>query len=143
MLHKIEGVKGTGRWCGPSAICLVAGISYTQATALLREITGKRAIMGTTRSAVLEAFERLQYRWDAMALPDAKVPGGRLTLAHWLRCREGDDRRATFIVNVTRHWVVVQGNKAGDSETGGPVLTSEMGYRRAAVKAAYRLTPVK
>ena len=72
--------------------------------------------------------------------PPPAVPGGRLTFAHWLDDTARDyDGVATWLVLVTRHYLVVRGGQGGDSTTGGPVPLSELPYRRATVKETFRL----
>ena len=41
-----KAAKGHNRYCGPAAISIISGLDTAQATALLRERTGRRTITG-------------------------------------------------------------------------------------------------
>jgi hypothetical protein len=59
-LHTITKRRKRGRrYCGPSAVCIVTGAEYGEVTRLIREKTGKRAVMGTNTSDLASAFDAL------------------------------------------------------------------------------------
>jgi hypothetical protein len=135
MLHAIKGrKKGRRQWCGPSALCLVTGIEYDAAILLLKEITDRNLIKGTSTMTMRAAFERLGWRMETKP-PHNPLP----TLAAWLRERSGELRSATVLVEVTNHWMVVEGRKGGDSATDGPVWLSDLPNRRARVRGIHVL----
>ena len=137
-LHTITKRHKRGRrYCGPSAVCIVTGAEYGQVTRLIREKTGKRAVMGTNTSDLVSAFHALGWRLDDLG-PDEDEP--RQTLARWARDRSPGDR-SVYLINVTRHWVVVRGDEAADSKTGGPVPLADFGCLRKRVGRVYSVQP--
>ena len=67
----------------------------------------------------------------------------RHTLARWLRERTPDQRRQTFIVHVSGHWVAVAGRKFLDTKTNGKwVWTKDAPGRRKLVHNVYRVTKI-
>lgn len=137
-LHAVtKRAKRGRRYCGPSAVCIVTGAEYGEVTRIIREKTGARAVMGTSTFALAPAFHALGWRLDDRG-PDEGEP--RPTLARWARERSPGDR-AVYLVNVTRHWVVVRGDEAGDSITGAPVPLAEFGCVRKRVRRVYRVRP--
>jgi hypothetical protein len=135
MLHAIKGrKKGRRQWCGPSALCLVTGIEYDAAILLLKEITDRNLIKGTSTMTMRAAFERLGWRMTTQP-PLNPLP----TLAAWLRGRSSELRSAPVLVEVSNHWMVVEGRKGGDSKTDGPVWLSDLPTRRARVRGVHVL----
>ena len=59
-LHQVLPVMGQkhNRYCGPAALAALTGLNTGEAATLLREVSGKRAIMGTTKDAMIEALNR-------------------------------------------------------------------------------------
>jgi hypothetical protein len=142
MLHELEGeAKGLHKWCGPSAIAIVAGITYADAVLVLRYVSpaGKR-IMGTSSRQVKAAFDRLGWiMQSSRSFENTEAP----TLASWLRDRRDYQMDKTFIVIVgqsDRHWIVVKGRKTADNWSGGPVWLSESPHRRKRVIDIFQLT---
>lgn len=132
MLHSVRNVpKGRTTWCGPSALDIITGCGYDRALDVLRLVTGKRSIKGTTNRAMLDALAKLS--WTTKPVP---VDVG-LTLAAWLRGRSKDQQTQTFLINVTGHYVVVRGRKGCDSHTKEPVWISDMPFRRSRVQKVW------
>lgn len=71
----------------------------------------------------------------ARAAPFARSPRGVAA-----RNRSPGDR-SVYLVNVTRHWVVVRGDEAADGITGGPVPLAAFGCLRRRVRRVYRARP--
>lgn len=141
-LHPITGVpKGYTRWCGPSAIAAITGLTYEAARTLLRGRRLSRGITkpvkGVSRAEMRDALQTLGYTMLCLPLLDSK----ELTLARWIAKRPKDLVPEIVLVNTTGHWLVVKGRKAADSKHPQPVFTSQFGGRRARVKAAYRVRP--
>lgn len=143
MLHELEGKSATlHRWCGPSAVAIVAGITYQEAVLVLRSVSrpGKR-IMGTSDGQVRRAFDRLGWLMHSILNVPEKETGP--TLATWLRERRDYQMDKTFIVVVGKsdpHWIVVKGRKTADNWSEGPVWLSESPHRRKRIVRVFQLT---
>ena len=127
---KLKPVKGGNRFCGPAAISTITGISTDDASRIIRHITGRRQVTWTSTHEVHQAMQ-----WRGYRIVEKRMDGDNPTLARWLRERQ--NRRATYLINVTNHWVVVRGNKFVDSKHRDPVNTRQAKGRRARVKRVY------
>lgn len=137
----LHAVTGRNRFCGPAALSTVSGFSTDECARVIRDCHFARharsrgGVKGTSTFEMMEAFRALGYFLGRTIRP--KVDGKRPTLAAWLRSRT--DRRATFLVMITGHWVVVRGNKFCDSFTREPVNLSKAPHRRCRVVCVRRI----
>ncbi len=126
------------RYCGPSALSALTGLSTGDTAALLRKVSGKRSIKGTHTRHMKVALEWLGYRtgcdFDYEHLPAR----GRPTLLRWAKGRP--DKSATYLLSVGHHWAVVQGRRYVCGIIGSIVPIKESPKKRAKVKAAWRIT---
>lgn len=140
-MHTVNYDHRGGRWCGPTVVAGVTGLSYSKVHALMRKDSGSRRIMGTSfgqlRKALQTAgYEMMEYRHYGRG----KGP----TLAAWCRKRTGEERAKTFIVNAGWHWVLVRSRYFLDSLSGGkPILLKDAPGRRKKVAAVYEVFRVK
>lgn len=99
-IHPVTHGPAYNRWCGPSALSALTGRTTDETSAVLRELTGRRSITGTSNSEILLALRHygLSYAWRPVL--------GRMTLAAWLRADPpvGDQ---VMLVSAGRHWQVV------------------------------------
>lgn len=97
-------------WCGPYAAAVVLGLDYDTAYDLcLQANPSRQRITGLSKEAlrrVLWAAGRKCF-WSGFM---AEQP----TLAQWYKTRP--DKQATYIVNVTGHYVVVRGTRIIDNQ---------------------------
>lgn len=57
LIKKVNRAQsGHNRYCGPAVVSILTGCDTAQAAALLRQVSGKRSIKGTTPREVLEAL---------------------------------------------------------------------------------------
>ena len=100
------------RYCGPSAISIVTGMTTGEAARLLRHVSGRKSIKGTYTSEVTDALERCNikaiYRDFGLRLSYSKGP----TLARFLKhtVKERNAKRV-FLISAGRHWQVIQGRR--------------------------------
>lgn len=119
-------------------MCLTTGVQYTDATAVIREISGKRSVKGVSTALMARTMAALGWTMRRVGYD----PAGTRTFARWLRERKPEQLQATYILVVGRsgtHYVVVQGRKGGDSFSRGPVWLSEMKWRRRPVTEVYEV----
>jgi hypothetical protein len=130
---------GGNRYCGPAVISALTGLDTGETAALLRHVTGKRSIKGTSHWSVRRALALC----GIDTLPNARGDF-RPTLARWHRwAREaglftGD---AVWLIVAGNHWQAVTARRYVCGRIGKIVsIRDERVKRRARVDAAYRVT---
>lgn len=145
MLHEITGKKpGLVQWCGPSAVCAMTGVPYMTVLEIFKRVRASRStaysrrviIKGTYNWEVSEVLHRLGYFTRSFPVPEENM-----TLAAFLRSRPKDQVNDMVLVQITNHYIAVQGRKAADSKTGKPVFIKDMPGRRARVKKLWKIVP--
>ena len=138
-LHAINhGTKASdkNRYCGPSAISAVTGLTTGEAARLIRSINGKASVKGTYASELIGAFAQCN-----IEVSSVRCVSGEKTLGQWLKessSLRGDD---VFLVSAGHHWQLVQGRKYVCGITREVVSQRDRRVkRRAKVKSVYRLT---
>lgn len=130
--------KGKNRFCGPAAISILTGADTGQAAALLRQVSGKRSIMGTHSHHIHAALRKLGYNVGGVRLyPDREQ---RPTLAAWLRETKSSRGGTTYLIAAGNHWQVVQGRRYCCGLTGEVVSIRD--ERRARVSEVYEIARV-
>ena len=100
------------RYCGPSAISAVTGMTTGEAARLLRHVSGRKSITGTYTSEVTDVLEmcniKATYEDFGLKLSRSKGP----TLARFLKhtVKERNAKRV-FLISAGRHWQVIQGRR--------------------------------
>jgi len=123
------------RFCGPAVISALTGLDTDQTAALIREVSGKRQVTGTSAEYVKEVLNHC-------GLNATYVPGAtRQTLASWLannayRLNPG----RVYLIAAGNHWQLVE----CDSYVCGIVkqvvpVDHEMVKRRARVTQVYEI----
>lgn len=99
----------SNRYCGPSAISILTGLSTGDTAALLRKVSGKRSIKGIGSRPMRVALSQLGFN----SSPDFDYQGqpaeGCPTLSQWAKQRA--DKAATYLLSVGHHWAIVQGRR--------------------------------
>lgn len=138
-LHAVNhGTKATdkNRYCGPSAISAVTGLTTGESARLIRSVTGKASVKGTHASELIGAFAKCN-----IEVSSVRCVSGESTLGQWLkdsRQLRGDD---VFLVGAGHHWQLVQGRRYVCGLTTEVVSQRDRRVkRRAKVKSVYRLT---
>lgn len=128
-------------YCGPFAICAITGEDYeAKVRPMINAIRGRRpstGVVGMTGREVRLTLKDLGYEgwwyWDYKH----EGRGIKPTLAKWLRDRPFKDD--LVIIQLTRHFVVVQGSHFIDNHTEVPVHISGAPHRRARVERVMRV----
>ena len=136
--------RDKNRYCGPSVISAITGMTTGEAAAQLRAVSGKRAITGTCTSwvrAVLRRnnIEMLSCR-DVWNIKLNRTDG--VTLAGWLK-HTVKDRNAdrVFLLVAGWHWQLVQGRRYVCGQTRQIVsIRDKRVKRRARVAEVYELS---
>lgn len=130
------------RYCGPSVISAVTGMTTGEAARLLRHVGGRKSIKGSYVSEVTRALEmcniKSTYKDFGLKLSRSKGP----TLAAWLRhtVKERTAKRV-FLIVAGHHWQLVQGRRYVCGIVGEPVsIRDKKVKRRARVSNVYELS---
>jgi len=136
--------RDKNRYCGPSVISAITGMTTGEAAAQLRAVSGKRAIKGTYTSwirAVLRKnnIEMLSCR-DVWNIKLNRTDG--ITLAGWLKHTVKDrDANRVFLLVAGWHWQLVQGRRYVCGQTRQIVsIRDKRVKRRARVAEVYELS---
>lgn len=136
-LHK--PVRNGNRFCGPAAISAITSLGTSEAAAVLRAVSGKRAIKGVGYSDMRNALRNLN--WRTIPLYEAERGKG-ITLAAWLR--QSKQLRTTgrlFLIAAGWHWQVISGRRYTCGRIGEIVsIRDERVKRRARVARVYEVT---
>jgi hypothetical protein len=101
---------GRNRWCGPAALAIISGKTTDETAAILRDVSGKRAIMRVRSRYMIQAIRRLGLEpW--FATTGHLYRGKRQNLQQTievLRKREALSRPGVWVVTITGHYVVLE-----------------------------------
>ncbi len=138
---KLHSVNHSGsrsnRYCGPSVLSILAGISTGDAATLLRKVGGRKSIKGTYTSEMRTALLQLGYSMHTWFDYDGLPAKGRPTLLQWAKKRApGGD---TYLLSVGNHWAVVQGRRYACGMVGKVIGLRQSPKKRARVRAVWRI----
>lgn len=132
-LRPVNHGKGRdkNRYCGPSVISALTGMTSGAAAALLRARSGKASIKGTHDHEVLRILEACGVSWTR-ANPWPVGP----TFAQWVKSKPS----GTLLIVYGNHWAAVEGRRYVCGITGDVVgFDHPKVKRRARVERVYRL----
>tara|TARA_R110002020_G_scaffold260128_3_gene474340 strand:- start:11539 stop:12270 length:732 start_codon:yes stop_codon:yes gene_type:complete len=129
------------RYCGPAVISSITGMATGEASRLIRHVSGRKAITGSSVREVTDALEmcgiKSKYQSFGMKLGRSKGP----TLAGWLKAtvKERNADRV-FLIIAGWHWQLVQGRRIVCGILGSPTSVRDKRVkRRARVANVYEL----
>jgi len=96
------------QYCGPSAISALTGMGTGEAARLLRAVSRKASIKGTSNIYMLRALQRCGIRSTDLWSP---LKDERPTLAQWLRASAGRRGGKVLLVIAGNHYQVISGNR--------------------------------
>lgn len=130
------------RYCGPSVISAVTGMTTGEAARLIRHVGGRKSVKGSYVSEVTRALEmcniKSTYQNFGLKLGRSKGP----TLAAWLRhtVKERTAKRV-FLIVAGWHYQLVQGRRIVCGILGDPTsIRDKRVKRRARVAKVYELS---
>ena len=130
------------RYCGPSVISAVTGMTTGEAARLIRHVGGRKSVKGSYTSEVTGALSmcgiKSTYQNFGLKLGRSKGP----TLAAWLRhtVKERTAKRV-FLIVAGHHFQLVQGRRYVCGIVGEPVsVRHKRVKRRARVSNVYELS---
>lgn len=138
---------GEKAYCGPFALMAVTGLSLAAARKHICRANGwqeGRRIAGLYESELVNAFRSAGIPINRYRL--RSKDGGAIrwkrdfpTFTRWLNQRTGEEKRAMFLVALTGHYVMVNGNDFIDNHTRELVKLDDAPHRRARVRAVYKI----
>jgi hypothetical protein len=138
-LHPIKhGPKGN-RYCGPCALAAISNRQTDYAAKLLRKITGKRSITGTSHWAVHRALHEMGFGVRKVTYHQARPTKDRMSLAAWLKITPRPAGKV-FLLDAGNHWQVISGRRYVCGRIGEIVsIRDKRVKRRAKVEAAWEV----
>jgi len=138
-----QGPRGDrNRYCGPSAISCITGMTTGEAARMIRHVGGRKSVKGSYDWEVREALERCGIKsvreTFGLKLGRSKGP----TLAAWLRhtVKERTAKRV-FLIVAGWHYQLVQGRRIVCGILGEPTsIRGKRVKRRARVSNVWELT---
>lgn len=116
LLHKPHGKN---RYCGPSVISAITGMSTDDAAYQARNISGRKYIKSMSQSLLRRTLNvsgcevgRVLVAADYRDRPHS---GAYLNFADWADMRTDEEFNSIMVVGVTGHWVVIYKNMAVDN----------------------------
>ena len=129
------------RYCGPSAISAITGMTTGEAARLIRHVSGKRKVTGTSTRNIREALKRCNVISEPQNFGLSLHRRTGPTLAGWLKAtvKERTAKRVFLIVSGW-HWQVVQGRRIVCGILKEPTsVRDKRARRRARVAEVYEL----
>jgi hypothetical protein len=134
-----RAAKGHNRFCGPAAISIIAGVDTAEAAAVIRHVSRKRSVQGTSNWEVLRSLALLGFKASSAAKVDPLNLKANPTLAAWLKSDERDGR-SLYLIAAGHHWQVVQGRRFCCGLTGKIVsIRDEKVKRRARISGVWKI----
>lgn len=141
-IHQVKDGNSSGdknRFCGPSAISILTGMSTGEAARLLRSVSGRRQIKGTGNSLMYKGLAKCGLRMAH--LPIRLRP---MTLAQWLKLTVGERTPGrVFLVSAGNHWQIITGRRYACGRIREIVsIRDKRVKRRCRVEDVYEITPL-
>ncbi len=138
-----QGPRGDrNRYCGPSAISCITGMTTGEAARLIRHVGGRKSVKGSYDWEVREALERCGIKSNRMTFGLNLHRRTGPTLAGWLKAtvKERTAKRV-FLIVAGWHYQVVQGRRIVCGILWDPTsIRGKRVKRRARVSQVWELT---
>jgi hypothetical protein len=134
-----RAAKGHNRFCGPAALSIIAGVDTAEAAAVIRHVSRKRSVTGTSNWEILRSLALLGFKATSAAKLDPLNLKSNPTLAAWLKSDERDGQ-SLYLIAAGYHWQVVQGRRFCCGITKDIVsIRDEKVKRRARVSGVWKI----
>ena len=130
------------RYCGPSVISAITGMTTGEASRLVRSLSGVKSVKGTSTRQVRDALRDCNIDMQRCSFNMALSRSTGPTLAGWLK-QTVKERTAdrVFLIVAGWHWQLVQGRRYVCGIVGDVVSIKDKKIkRRARVAEVYELT---
>ncbi len=147
MALKITHDLPTALWCGLAAISAATGEPTSKALALAKHFSKRTVVKGMTNWTLVSVLNALGYRAEKIhdSIADFVECRRQPTLAGWTKSNAKTFSSHPVIINVTGHYVTVQGKSFVDTFTPGfkPVRLKKAPWRRSRVCRAWKIVKVE
>ncbi len=134
-----HAAKGHNRFCGPAALSIIAGIDTAEASAVIRHVSRRRSVKGTSNWEILRSLALLGFKASSAAKVDPLNLKTNPTLAAWLKSDERDGQ-SLYLIAAGYHWQVVQGRRFCCGITKDIVsIRDEKVKRRARISGVWKI----
>lgn len=100
------------RYCGPAAISAVTGKDTDEAAALIRSVTGQRAVIGTSKWGLLRALNKCGIAAAGVDMFAQRANKDRPTLAAYLKTIQHRRQAGrVYLISAGHHWQLVEGRR--------------------------------
>lgn len=152
-IHPVTTVKSDkNRFCGPAAISILTGMNTGEAARLIRHLTGKTMVAGTSTGAIRKALTACNLSSTPIGPTKIKVEDPKWssgyrydwpTLAQWLR--DSVSLRSAgrvYLIVARNHWQVITGRRYCCGQTGEIIsITDKRCRKRARVTEVFEIKP--
>jgi hypothetical protein len=139
-LRRLDRPARDNRYCGPAAISFLTGCNTDEAAWLIRRITGRKSVIGTTTGEIADVLRLFGMRLACVLRNRGAIRGGP-TLAGLRKQRpemRGDGQ--LYLVDAGEHWQLLTGDRYACGRVGGVVSFKDSRVkRRSRVAAVYRV----
>ncbi len=141
--HKLHDIKpgAVGKaeervFCGPGALMTITGKDHGQVCRALNRASHSKPsarVRSVATWHIVRTMERMGLKVCQHVLLDQP------TLWSWVMNRRPDEKRGLFLVNVTGHYVVINGYMMNDNHTLKPVMIDDMPWKKKRVQNVWRI----
>lgn len=137
-LH-VPAKREKGRWyCGPFALAAITGMSFEEVRAAINIQKGRsnlnQGILGTSNAQMVNALGDAGYK----VIKVFNRADDKLTFSQWQK-QWGIDASKVYLIELTGHWVTVQGGYFIDNHTQHKVHLAYAPWKRKRVKTVYQI----
>jgi hypothetical protein len=109
-LHPVLHGPKRNRFCGPSALSAITGLPTDDTARMLRELSGRRSITGTSDAEMFRVLQHLGFNAVRVPARDPDRPKVTQTLASWLKLTPRPEG-VVYLVSAGNHWQVISGRR--------------------------------
>jgi hypothetical protein len=127
-------------FCGAFSLMAITGKTHDQAKRSIRRANGwtkSKRVMGLRTTALLRTFRHCGYKTHTI-IDDYHVKN-KITMKEWINSRTAEQKNQCFLINITEHFVIINGNSFIDTYTGVPVKLDDAPHQRCKVVSVHRI----
>lgn len=131
----VHTLKGRNRYCGPAVIALLTGMTTDDASRLIRTISRKPMVTGTSTKEMLVALDYSDVLHKQVLGHIPRDMKSRPTIAAWLETIQPEK---LYLVEAGNHWQLIGSGHFVDGIVKKPVpVTDKRARRRSKIKNAW------
>lgn len=123
---------GENKYCGPSVMSAICGITTDEAAAIISGITGKKRVISVYESHLVAAFHKVGYKTEKLQVTSHTVFGSLFNL-----------KDGIYVYTVPRHYIAIEVNGNHryicDNHTKSPINASASARLSQKVVSMFRV----